>query len=135
MKVIKNKKEQIIAKKHVESLKIKLAHLGILVGSLSGGNQQKIVLAKWLESGIDILLLDEPTRGVDVGAKAQIYTVVRELCEQGMSVILISSELPEILENSHRVLVMYKGQISGEMDHESATEEEIMKYAVGGTNK
>jgi ABC-type sugar transport system ATPase subunit len=135
MKVIKSKKEQILAKKHVESLKIKLAHLGILVGSLSGGNQQKIVLAKWLESGIGILLLDEPTRGVDVGAKAQIYTVVRELCKQGMSVILISSELPEILENSHRVLVMYKGQISGEMDHEATTEEGIMKYAVGGTNK
>lgn len=132
LKVIKHKKEQIVAESYVDSLKIKLAHLGILVGSLSGGNQQKIVLAKWLESGIGILLLDEPTRGVDVGAKAQIYEVVRDLCEQGMSVILISSELPEILENSHRVIVMQKGAITGELTREEATEESIMKYAVGG---
>ncbi|SHS62903.1 ABC transporter ATP-binding protein [Mycobacteroides abscessus subsp. abscessus] len=131
-KVIKRDVEQKLAENYVELLKIKLPHLGSLVGSLSGGNQQKIVLAKWLESGIRVLLLDEPTRGVDVGAKAQIYTVVRELCEQGLSVILISSELPEILENSHRVLVMCKGEITGEMDHESASEEGIMKYAVGG---
>jgi ABC-type sugar transport system ATPase subunit len=131
-KVIKRKVEQKLAESYVELLKIKLPHLGSLVGSLSGGNQQKIVLAKWLESGIRVLLLDEPTRGVDVGAKAQIYTVVRELCEQGMSVVLISSELPEILENSHRVLVMCKGEITGEMDHEEASEEGIMKYAVGG---
>ncbi|PLS03167.1 sugar ABC transporter ATP-binding protein [Neobacillus cucumis] len=131
-KVIKREEEQKQADNYVKLLKIKLPHLDSLVGSLSGGNQQKIVLAKWLESGIRVLLLDEPTRGVDVGAKAQIYSVVRDLCEQGMSVVLISSELPEILENSHRVLVMCKGEITGEMDHESATEEGIMKYAVGG---
>jgi ABC-type sugar transport system ATPase subunit len=131
-KVIKRDAEQKLAEHYVELLKIKLPQLGSLVGSLSGGNQQKIVLAKWLESGIRVLLLDEPTRGVDVGAKAQIYSVVRELCEQGMSVVLISSELPEILENSHRVLVMCKGEVTGEMTHETATEEGIMKYAVGG---
>ncbi|MED1205563.1 sugar ABC transporter ATP-binding protein [Heyndrickxia acidicola] len=134
-KVIKQNIEQKLAENYVELLKIKLPHLSSPVGSLSGGNQQKIVLAKWLESGIRVLLLDEPTRGVDIGAKAQIYTVVRELCEQGMSVILISSELPEILENSHRVLVMCKGEITGELDHEEATEERIMKYAVGGVEK
>ncbi|WP_144553736.1 sugar ABC transporter ATP-binding protein [Bacillus sp. X1(2014)] len=131
-KLIKRDMEQEQAENYVDMLKIKLPHLSSLVGSLSGGNQQKIVLAKWLESGIRVLLLDEPTRGVDVGAKAQIYSVVRDLCEQGLSVVLISSELPEILENSHRVLVMCKGEITGEMDHESATEEGIMKYAVGG---
>jgi ABC-type sugar transport system ATPase subunit len=135
IKWIQRYKERTIARNYVESLKIKLPQLGILVGSLSGGNQQKIVLAKWLETGIDILLLDEPTRGIDVGSKAQIYGVVRELCEQGMGVVLISSELPEILENSHRVLVMHKGQIACELDRKYASEEAIMKYAVGGTSK
>lgn len=134
MKWVHRNKERITAKRYVESLQIKLPGLGVLVGSLSGGNQQKVVLAKWLETGIGILILDEPTRGIDVGSKAQIYSVVRELCEQGMGVILISSELPEILENSHRVLVMHKGQIAGELDRELATEEAIMKYAVGGTS-
>jgi ABC-type sugar transport system ATPase subunit len=133
IKWIHHRKERKAASGFVQSLQIKLAHLGVLVGSLSGGNQQKVVLAKWLETGVDILLLDEPTRGIDVGSKAQIYSVVRELCEQGMGIILISSELSEILENSHRILIMNKGRISGEMDRESATEELIMKYAVGGT--
>lgn len=126
------RQERRRAESHVASLQIKLPSLNTLVGGLSGGNQQKIVLAKWLESGIGILLLDEPTRGIDVGSKAQIYGVVRELCAKGMGVILISSELPEILENSHRILVMYKGRIAGELKREDATEEAIMKYAVGG---
>jgi ABC-type sugar transport system ATPase subunit len=126
------RKERKTAEGHVASLQIKLPTLKVLVGGLSGGNQQKIVIAKWLEAGIDIFLLDEPTRGIDVGAKAQIYSVVRELCKKGMGVILISSELPEILENSHRILVMHKGRIAGELKRENATEEAIMKYAVGG---
>jgi ABC-type sugar transport system ATPase subunit len=126
------RKERQKAETHVASLQIKLPTLKVLVGGLSGGNQQKIVLAKWLEAGIDIFLLDEPTRGIDIGAKAQIYSVMRELCKKGMGVILISSELPEILENSHRILVMYKGRIAGELRREDATEEAIMKYAVGG---
>jgi ABC-type sugar transport system ATPase subunit len=134
-KWIRQKEEKKIAQKYVESLKIKLPNLGTLVGRLSGGNQQKVVLAKWLESGIDILIMDEPTRGVDVGAKAQIYEVIRELCNQGMSVIVISSELPEILENCNRILVVHKGEIAGELDNESASEEVIMKYAVGGMTK
>jgi ABC-type sugar transport system ATPase subunit len=129
---IDHRKERRRAEEHVASLQIKLPSLKVLVGGLSGGNQQKIVLAKWLEAGIDIFLLDEPTRGIDIGAKAQIYGVVRELCKKGMGVILISSELPEILENSHRILVMYKGRIAGELKREDATEEAIMKYAVGG---
>ncbi|HEY6841296.1 MAG TPA: sugar ABC transporter ATP-binding protein [Chthoniobacterales bacterium] len=126
------RKERQTAEGHVASLQIKLPTLNVLVGGLSGGNQQKIVIAKWLEAGIDIFLLDEPTRGIDIGAKAQIYSVMRDLCQKGMGVILISSELPEILENSHRVMVMYKGRIAGELKREDATEEEIMKYAVGG---
>jgi ABC-type sugar transport system ATPase subunit len=126
------RKERGKAEAHVKLLQIKLPSLKVLVGGLSGGNQQKIVLAKWLEAGIDIFLLDEPTRGIDIGAKAQIYGVIRELCKKGMGVILISSELPEILENSHRILVMHKGRIAGELNREDATEEAIMKYAVGG---
>lgn len=134
IKWIHHGKEKSTASGFVDSLKIKLAHLGVPVGSLSGGNQQKVVLAKWLETGVGILLLDEPTRGIDVGSKAQIYSVVRDLCRQGMGIILISSELPEILENSHRILVMSKGRITGELDRESVTEELIMKYAVGGSS-
>jgi ABC-type sugar transport system ATPase subunit len=126
------RKERKAAKRHVAALQIKLPTLQVLVGGLSGGNQQKIVIAKWLEAGIEIFLLDEPTRGIDVGAKAQIYSVVRQLCKEGMGVILISSELPEILENSHRILVMHKGRIAGELNRADATEETIMKYAVGG---
>jgi ABC-type sugar transport system ATPase subunit len=130
---IKQREEKSKAESYVEKLKIKLAHVGVKVGSLSGGNQQKVVLAKWLETGAVILLLDEPTRGIDIGSKAHIYDVVRQLCEKGLGVILISSELPEILENCHRILVMSKGRITAELDRESATEVNIMKYAVGGS--
>ncbi|PLR81256.1 sugar ABC transporter ATP-binding protein [Bacillus sp. V33-4] len=129
---IQSRKERTIAKDYVEKLKIKLPHLDVLVGSLSGGNQQKVVLAKWLETGAFILFLDEPTRGIDVGSKAQIYSVMRELCQAGIGIVLISSELPEILENCNRILVMHNGEISGELDRADATEEKIMKYAVGG---
>ncbi len=119
------------AQQRVDSLQIKLPALSTLVGRLSGGNQQKVVLAKWLETGTRILLLDEPTRGIDVGAKAQIYALVRELCSRGIGVVLISSELPEVIENSHRVLVMHKGAITAELDHAEATEEAIISHAVG----
>ena len=119
------------ARAHVESLKIRLPSLATLVGRLSGGNQQKVVLAKWLEAGTRILLLDEPTRGIDVASKAQIYALVRELCARGMGVILISSDLPEVIENSNRILVMYRGNIAAELHHSEATEEKIIAYAVG----
>ncbi len=129
---IDRRREKVAAQGHVKALQIKMPSLQTLVSGLSGGNQQKVVIAKWLEAGIDILLLDEPTRGIDVGSKAQIYTLVRELCSKGMGVILISSELPEVIENSDRVLVMYKGTIAGELSREQATEEAIIRYAVGG---
>ena len=121
------------AAQHVVSLQIKLPGLSTLVGRLSGGNQQKVVLAKWLETGTRILLLDEPTRGIDVGSKAQIYALVRKLCQQGLGIVLISSELPEVIENSHRVLVMHKGAIAAELDHADATEEAIISHAVGAS--
>lgn len=129
--VIDYRRERNKAREHVDALQIRLPSLSTLVGRLSGGNQQKVVLAKWLEAGTKILLLDEPTRGVDVGAKAQIYALVRELCATGMGVILISSELPEVIENSDRILVMCKGEIAGEIPRAEATEEAIISYAVG----
>ena len=129
---IDRRREKVAAEEHVKALQIKMPGLTTLVGGLSGGNQQKVVLAKWLEAGTDILLLDEPTRGIDVGSKAQIYTLVRELCSRGMGVILISSELPEVIENSDRILVMYKGAIAGELSRNQASQEAIINYAVGG---
>ncbi|WP_052947495.1 sugar ABC transporter ATP-binding protein [Aneurinibacillus tyrosinisolvens] len=131
---IYSRRERNTAEDYVRELKIKVPYLEALVGGLSGGNQQKIVLAKWLEAGVFVLLLDEPTRGIDVGSKAQIYEVIRNLCKSGLSIIVISSELPEILEICNRILVMHKGQIAGELEREHATEEAIMKYAVGGTS-
>jgi len=99
------------------------------VRSLSGGNQQKVVLAKWLVTDSDILIFDEPTRGIDVGAKAEIYNLMRDLADQGKAIIMISSELPEILGMSDRVLVMSEGEITGELSPEQATEEQIMSLA------
>jgi putative multiple sugar transport system ATP-binding protein len=96
---------------------------------LSGGNQQKVSLAKWLFVKPNILILDEPTRGIDVGAKFEIYTLMNRLVEQGMSIIMISSELPEILGMSDRVYVVAAGRITGELPVEEATQEKIMQLA------
>ncbi|MGL4345072.1 MAG: ATP-binding cassette domain-containing protein, partial [Cellulosilyticaceae bacterium] len=97
--------------------------------NLSGGNQQKVVIAKWLLKNCDILIFDEPTRGIDVGAKSEIYKLLSELAQEGKSIIMISSELPEILRMSNRILVMCEGRITGELDRSQASQEEIMKYA------
>lgn len=99
--------------------------------NLSGGNQQKVVLGKWLSTAPKILILDEPTRGIDVGAKAEIYRLINELTEQGMAILLVSSELPEVMGMSDRILVMYEGKITGELSREEYTEERIMEYATG----
>jgi ABC-type sugar transport system ATPase subunit len=130
-RIIDHGTEKKKARAHVGSLQIRLPGLTTLVGRLSGGNQQKVVLAKWLEADTRILLLDEPTRGIDVASKAQIYALVRELCAKGMGIILISSELPEVIENSNRVLVMYRGNIAAELHRSEANEEKIISYAVG----
>lgn len=103
-----------------------------LVSSLSGGNQQKVVLAKWIGTGAQILILDEPTRGIDVGAKREIYQLMNELTERGVSIIMISSELPEVIGMSDRVIVVQEGSIKGEVEHEYITEENIMTLATGG---
>jgi ABC-type sugar transport system ATPase subunit len=125
--------ERRLAEDYVEKLAIRLPDVTAPVGTLSGGNQQKVVLAKWLEADVDVLILDEPTRGVDVGAKREIYEIIRALCARGVGVILISSELPEVLEMSDRILVMHQGRLTAEIDRAAATEELIMSYAVGGT--
>jgi ABC-type sugar transport system ATPase subunit len=128
---VRPRQERRAADGYVDRLRIKLPDTGTSVGALSGGNQQKAVLAKWIEAGVSVLLLDEPTRGIDIGSKRQIYEAVAELCESGLAVVLISSELPELLEVCDRILVMYRGAIAGELAGSAATEESIMSYAVG----
>ncbi|MFE0554359.1 sugar ABC transporter ATP-binding protein [Paenibacillus sp. NPDC058910] len=113
----------------VERLKVKTPHVDQEVKYLSGGNQQKVVIGKWLTRDCDILIFDEPTRGIDVGAKSEIYRLLNDLTAQGKSIIMISSELPEILRMSHRILVMCEGRITGELEHEEATQESIMHLA------
>lgn len=129
---IRPRSEDQLARKYVDSLDIRTPDTSTPVGNLSGGNQQKVVIGKWLEAGVSVLILDEPTRGVDVGSKREIYEIVHELCDSGVGVILISSELPEVLDMSDRILVMYQGRITAEMKRQDASEETIMKYAVGG---
>ncbi len=118
-----------ITGEYVEKLSIKTPTLDQLLNNLSGGNQQKVVIAKWLIKDSQILIFDEPTRGIDVGAKSEIYTLMNELVAQGKSIIMISSELPEVLRMSDRIVVMCEGRITGELDIAEASQEVIMKYA------
>ena len=129
--VINFRKEEEEAGKYQKSLRIKTPGLDQQVLYLSGGNQQKVILAKWLSSRADIFIFDEPTRGIDVGSKVDIYNLMNELVEQGAAIIMISSELPEIVGMSDRILVMHQNEISGELPANEATQEKIMKYAVG----
>lgn len=122
-------KEKEIAQKYVDQMNTKTPSLNQSVEKLSGGNQQKVLIGRWLATEPEILILDEPTRGVDVGAKAEIYANINELAKQGMAIIIISSELPEIINMSDRVYVMKDGDIMGCLDKEEASQEEIMKLA------
>jgi ribose transport system ATP-binding protein len=117
------------ARQMVGSLAIKTPSVTRATKNLSGGNQQKVVVAKWLVKDCDILIFDEPTRGIDVGAKEEIYRLLNDLAAEGKSIIMISSELAEILRMSHRVVVMTEGRVSGVLDHAEATQENIMHYA------
>ena len=115
----------------VSTLKIKVPNQEQLAGNLSGGNQQKVVLAKWLARNCEVLIFDEPTRGIDVGAKYEIYLLMNDLVAQGKSIIMISSEMPEVLGMADRILVMHEGRITGEIaDARRATQEQIMELAV-----
>ena len=118
--------------RQVGELHIKMGKKTDLITSLSGGNQQKVVLAKWLAREPKVLILDEPTRGIDVGAKVEIYKLINDLTAQGMAIILISSELPELIGMSDRVLVMYEGHITGELSRDELSEEAIMRCGTGG---
>jgi ribose transport system ATP-binding protein len=117
------------AKEMVRALDIRTPSVTQTTKNLSGGNQQKVVIAKWLVKDCDILIFDEPTRGIDVGAKEEIYALLNDLAAQGKSIIMISSELPEVLRMSHRVVVMTEGRVSGVLDHTEATQENVMHYA------
>ncbi len=130
--VINRKKEKKIINNYVQSLKIKTPSIETKVLNLSGGNQQKVVLGKWLACNSNIIILDEPTRGIDVGAKMEIYNLMRSLANEGRGIIMISSELPEILGMSDRILVMRQGRIASEISQEEACEEKILSCAMGG---
>ena len=127
--VIDRNKEITVSEKYRKELTIKASSIDTEVKTLSGGNQQKVSLAKWLMSKPDVLILDEPTRGIDVGAKFEIYTLMNKLVEQGMSIIMISSELPEVLGMSDRIYVVSGGGIAGELGGKDATQENIMRFA------
>lgn len=127
--IIDFKKERETASEYVKKLSIRTPSIRQLVRNLSGGNQQKIVVAKWLVKNCDILIFDEPTRGIDVGAKSEIYKLMDELTKEGKSIIMISSELPELLRMSDRIIVMCEGVKTAELNIEEATQEIIMKYA------
>lgn len=127
--LIDQKREELIAQDYVEKLRTKTPSVQTEVIDLSGGNQQKIVIAKWLARNSDILIFDEPTRGIDVGAKSEIYQLMNELVSQGKSIIMISSELPEILRMSDRIIVMCEGRKTDEFKIEEASQEKIMHAA------
>jgi rhamnose transport system ATP-binding protein len=125
------RREQAVASKYVQRLGIKTASLETPVGNLSGGNQQKVALARWLAAEPAVLILDEPTQGIDVGAKAEIHRLMSELAEQGLAILMISSELPEVLGMSDRIVVMYAGRVMGTFDRTEATQEQVLSLALG----
>lgn len=118
----------------LKRLSVKAQSAEVSAGSLSGGNQQKVVLAKWVGSGSRVLILDEPTRGVDVGAKREIYDLMNELTDRNVAIIMISSDLPEVLGMSDKIAVVYEGRITGIIDTKTATQESVMTLATGGSN-
>ena len=129
LKKIPMAKQCEIADKYIDLLQIKCASRETLIKQLSGGNQQKVILGRWLLTDPEVLLLDEPTRGIDVGAKYEIYQLIIDLANRGKVVIVVSSEMPELLGICDRIMVMSGGRLAGEIDAEEATQELIMTYA------
>lgn len=127
--VLNHKKIETLVQDNVAKLSIKTPSSKTLIKSLSGGNQQKVIISRWLASDPDILIMDEPTRGIDVGAKYEIYQIMIDLAKQGKAIIMISSEMPELIGVSDRILVMCNGKITGEVSGEEATQEKIMSFA------
>jgi ribose transport system ATP-binding protein len=126
---VKDRAMRRTSEEYVGTLRIKTPSVAQTVKNLSGGNQQKVVIARWLVKDCDILIFDEPTRGIDVGAKEEIYRLLNDLAGQGKSIIMISSELPEILRMSHRIVVMCEGRVTGELEAAEATQESVMHFA------
>jgi rhamnose transport system ATP-binding protein len=129
--LIDRKRERAAAKDYTDRLQVKAAGLSLPVRALSGGNQQKVVIAKWLATEPAVLVLDEPTRGIDIGTKAEVHRIVSRLAAQGLAILLISSELPEVLGMADRVLVMHEGRLTGEFSRANADQEAIMRAATG----
>jgi ABC-type sugar transport system ATPase subunit len=123
--------EAAAGEKAMKDLRVKANSVFTIAGTLSGGNQQKVVLAKWLLTNPRVLFLDEPTRGIDVGAKQEIYAQINKLAEQGLAIVLVSSELPEVLGLADRVIVLHEGRVTGEFTRASATPEKVMACATG----
>lgn len=130
--VVRWKDVNATADRYIKELSIKIASPEQPVSNLSGGNQQKAVIARWLSISPKVLLLDEPTRGVDIGAKTEIHKIISKLADEGLAVLMISSELPEVLGISDRILVMSEGRLTGELSRKEATQEEIMYFATKG---
>jgi ABC-type sugar transport system ATPase subunit len=129
--VMRHTAERSLAADFIGSLRIRTPSLRQAVRTLSGGNQQKVVLAKWLATGARVLLLDEPTRGVDVGAKAEMHALIRQLASNGAAILLLSSDLPELLALADRTYVMRDGRIAGELSGAAQVAERVMALAVG----
>jgi rhamnose transport system ATP-binding protein len=126
--------ERKVARDYTEQFNVRMVGVDQLVGALSGGNQQKVVLAKWLASRPSILILDEPTRGIDIGAKVEVHRIISELAAAGLGIILISSDLPEVLAMSDRILVLHEGRLTAEIHRQQATEERVMFAATGSAH-
>ena len=118
-----------VVNENIQKMNIKTPSTKTQIQSLSGGNQQKVIIGRWLANVPDVLILDEPTRGIDVGAKYEIYTIIAELAQQGKAVIMISSEMPELIGMSDRIMVMCEGRVSGFVDGKTTNQEEIMALA------
>jgi ABC-type sugar transport system ATPase subunit len=123
--------ERDLAKSYAEQLDVRMRGVEQVVSDLSGGNQQKVVIAKWLAATPRILILDEPTRGIDIGAKVEVHRIIGELARSGLGILLISSDLPEVLAMSDRVVVMHEGRVTAEFSHKEATQETVMHAATG----
>jgi len=128
--ILNRRQEEEVCKQYVDRMRIKISSLQQVVKNLSGGNQQKVVIGKWLATNPIVLILDEPTRGIDVGAKAEVHRLIAELADEGVSILVISSELPEVLGLSDRVLVMHDGRLTADLARDEADQESIMKAAV-----
>ena len=133
--LISPKHDYAVGERYIQELGTKAENADVVVGILSGGNQQKVVLAKWFNTQGDIYIFDEPTRGIDVGAKQEIYQIMMELLRQGKCILMVSSDMPEIVSMSDHVIVMKGGQIAGELAREDISEESILNYSIGGSQK